>query len=256
MAYYFLKILLALSRPLTLVLILLLCSLSSLHRQRIQLGKRLLALAFAVLLFSSSPFSSKFFMHSLERQFKPIKVSESPKADAIVVLGGTVSNAQPQKAEPDEPYGARLTSAYRLFKETKAPFILVASGSTYLTPQGLLRHESSDMKDYLQGLSVPAEAIIEESKSRNTKENFIYSQQILKERQIKKIILVTSAYHMPRSMKWFSKAGIETSPFPTEFNGNEGLISFQDLIPSASSLNDFSTALKEYLGLLVFHLFN
>jgi uncharacterized SAM-binding protein YcdF (DUF218 family) len=256
MAYYFFKILLALSRPLNLVIILLLCSLISLHRQRIQLGRRLLVLALAVLLISSSPFISNISMNSLERQFKPNTVSGSPTVDVIVVLGGTVSTSLPPKSEPDEIYGARLTSAYRLFREKKAPLILVTSGSAYRTQEGLLRHESSDMKDYLQGLSVPAEAIIEESKSRNTKENFLYSQQILKKRQIKKIILVTSAYHMPRAMKWFSKAGIEITPFPTEFKSNEGLMSYQDIIPSQSAFNDFSTALKEYLGLLAFHVFN
>lgn len=256
MAYYFLKILLALSRPFNLVLILLICSLISLQRKKIQIGKLLLALAFWLLVGSSLPIASDFLVGSLEGQFKAIKTSEAPNVEAIVVLGGTVSTSLPPTIEPDEIHGSRLTSAYRLYQAKKAPLILVSSGSSYRPFRGPLRHESSDMKDYLQGLSVPSEAVVEESKSRNTQENFIYSEPILRERHIKRIILVTSAYHMPRAMKWFSKAEFEVIPFPTEFRVRILSFTLQDLIPSLSALNDFSTALKEYLGLLAFHILN
>jgi uncharacterized SAM-binding protein YcdF (DUF218 family) len=85
----------------------------------------------------------------------------------------------------------------------------------------------------------------------NTTENARYTRLILAKHHYSHPILVTSAFHMPRSVRQFNKAGITVTPYPTDYRTNEkqGFIA-ADLIPTADAFNNFSIALKEHLGLL------
>ena len=113
-------------------------------------------------------------------------------------------------------------------------------------------------------MDVPANAIWLEDKSQNTYENALFSAQILKSRGITRVILVTSAQHMPRSVALFEKQGIQVIPAPADFtitvdswqqlseNNLAGQII--DLLPNTSNLGLTSNALKEYLGWLAYRL--
>ena len=100
--------------------------------------------------------------------------------------------------------------------------------------------------------------------SRNTYENALYSRQFLQEKGINQIILVTSAFHMPRSVMLFEQQGFEVFPAPTDYGVTQDgwqrlwesnfvtqLINF---FPRASYLSSTTHSLKEYLGLLVYRL--
>ena len=69
-----------------------------------------------------------------------------------------------------------------------------------------------------------------------------------------KVILVTSAFHMPRAKKVFDAAGINILPFPVDFHKKERKVTFMDFIPSASSFSANSRFVKEIIGRTYYNL--
>lgn len=215
--------------------------------------------ALVILLVSGNSWVSDALLRSLEYQHLPPK--NLPDALAIVVLGGGLYQASyprqfPEVAEAgDRPiYGAQL------YGEGKAPYI-IATGGRIPWMGKVETSEATDMALLLQRLGVPAEAIIEEGKSLNTRENAVFTKEILDRRNINEIILVTSGYHMPRAKKVFEKLGIAVIPAPTDFlsspmgSNNFNLANvLLKLIPDAKSMALTTMALKEYLGLVIYQI--
>jgi uncharacterized SAM-binding protein YcdF (DUF218 family) len=226
-------------------------------RPRIAAGAILLALM--LLLGSSNAWVSDALTKSLERQHLAAQV---PIADAIVVLGGGIKSPHPPRPGPDvgEP-GDRIIYGAQLYTEGKAPW-LVLSGGRIVWRQGG-ESESADMATLAQRLGVPKSAILEDPTSLNTYENAVNVKQILDARKLKRVLLVTSAMHMPRSLLIFRKQGIDAVPAPTDFLvADEPLPSGREPVqaivlkslPDAAKLQQFSVALKEYIGLVVYRL--
>jgi len=123
---------------------------------------------------------------------------------------------------------------------------------------------AEEMGELLDLLGVPASAIWEQPRSQNTQEDAEYSAAMLKERGVQRVLLVTSAMHMPRSVALFRHLGIEVTPAPADFTvteiGWKNLFSLEpqaflvNLLPNASSLSLTTNVLKEYLGLFIYRL--
>jgi uncharacterized SAM-binding protein YcdF (DUF218 family) len=112
------------------------------------------------------------------------------------------------------------------------------------------------MAQLLQMIGVPEGAIITETKSSNTREHARNLYPLLLDRRFKRVLLVTSAMHMPRSIGVFRKLcpDIEFIPAPTDFRVTEGVPMpwYRDLItliPTAGNLVSFSNAAHEYVGM-------
>jgi uncharacterized SAM-binding protein YcdF (DUF218 family) len=208
-----------------------------------------------LLLFSSHPVS-QLLLRSLEDQYPQPPVESIPKADAIVVLGGGTSRgpASPGQAPELAQSTDRLFFAARLFCSEKAPLVLFSGGTfSFLgsRPQG---SEAKVAAQLLKEWAVPNEAILLEAQSRNTRENALFSRQILQSRGAPHILLVTSAFHMPRASAAFWKLGFQVIPVPADFQprDDEGLL--LSFLPDAQSLAKSELALKEWLGMLVYRL--
>jgi len=149
----------------------------------------------------------------LESSIKAVDPIIQP-ADAIVVLGGgTYFNAPEYGGIDTVGDGSllRLRYAARLQRETGKP-ILVTGGK----PLGNASSEAQQMKAVLEKeFNVPVQWA--EDASDNTLENARYSYQLLQKTGIKRIYLVTHAWHMPRSAMAFQAAGFEVIPAPTAF---------------------------------------
>jgi uncharacterized SAM-binding protein YcdF (DUF218 family) len=114
-------------------------------------------------------------------------------------------------------------------------------------------------------LGVPEEAIWPENASRNTYENGVFSRELLAEKGVEgPVLLVTSATHMPRSVRIFARQGIEVIPAPADYlvpdaewqyalNASPGVLLY-NMLPSAGALNMLELALKEYVGMVVYWL--
>ena len=154
-------------------------------------------------------------------------------------------------------YGAasdRFIQAVRLYKLGHIKKILITGGSGSIWRQQY--KEADFVKEQLQEMGVAATDVLSENQSRNTYENAINSKKLLDSLQIKgPYLLITSAMHMKRSQKVFTKAGLETVAYPCNFNAVNNPISFFDAVtPSYKSFENWDILLKEVLGLLVYKL--
>jgi uncharacterized SAM-binding protein YcdF (DUF218 family) len=217
----------------------------------------LIGIALVILLLSSNEIFSKWLVRSLEWQYLPN--GDIPQAEAIVVLGGgTRPRIAPRPWYEVNEAGDRILYGSWLYKQGKAPLIIVTGGRAEWLGEGG-NPESEDMAAIAEFLGVPSRAIIQESQSFNTRDNAVNTKQILAQRGINKILIVTSALHMPRSMEIFRKIGFESIAVPTDFlsvqnENSKGLAAVLDLLPTADALRNTTNAIKEYIGLLVYQL--
>jgi uncharacterized SAM-binding protein YcdF (DUF218 family) len=199
----------------------------------------------------SIPVASDRLRMSLEGQFVPQSVGTLPTAEAVVVLGGGINGAPGDWPYPDLGRASdRVWHAARIYHAGKAPRVILSGGS--LPWLGERPAEADAMGAYLRDLGVPTEAILREGRSRNTRENALYTAEILKAEGIDKILLVTSALHMPRALGAFRAVGVEANPAPTDFEVMPEPGHPIRWLPDAEALSDSTRALKEYLGLWVY----
>ena len=246
--------------PLGLISILLLVALVLLWRKP-RLAAIPIALSLAVLLVSSNAWVSTWLVRSLESQHLP--PSNPPVVDAIVVLGGCTKPQVPPRPWVDvSEEGDRVLHAANLYKAGKAPKIILSGGRVDWAGNNPVP-ESEDMATILKAMGVPESALIQEPTSRNTRENAVNVKQIMDAQNIRRILLVTSALHMPRSLRIFQKLGIDAIAAPTDY-----LVSEQDeieltntpqattlsLLPEAERLRHTTRALKEYVGIGIYGL--
>jgi uncharacterized SAM-binding protein YcdF (DUF218 family) len=228
--------------------------------KRPRLAATVIVLALGVLLLPSSGWISGQMVRSLEWQ--NISNGELPKADAIVVLGGAVRpQVYPRPWIDVTEAGDRPIYAAQLYLQKKAPLVILSGGR--IEWQGGGPPESGDMAKLVEAMGVPASAIVQDPTSLNTYENAVNVKKIMQQRGIKRVLLITSAVHMPRSLAIFRKQGIDVIPAPTDFQiSAQEVQEAQDrpeaillnLLPNTENLNQFTRALKEYFGLGIYSL--
>ncbi len=217
--------------------------------------------ALIILLLASNGWVEKLAIKSLE--WEHIPQTELPTAEAIVILGGAVrATVSPRPFVEVNEAGDRVIYGAKLYRDGKAPLI-IASGGRINWRGGGDQAESTDMATLLEFFGVPKTAILEDKTSLNTRENAVNVQKILQERQIKQVLLVTSAMHMKRSILIFRHLGMDVIPAPTDFllverDLGEPVSSWESIIlnilPDSDRLQDFTRVLKEYVGIFIYWL--
>jgi len=240
---------------------------------------RTILLLLVLLLYASSiePVS-RLLMTPLER-VHPFRTPESfisdtsaaDPAEVIIVLGGgitagpatTENSLRPAEGKPSDNASAeaapavrlpspetlsRLIHGYRIHLSTGLP-LLVSGGSPHAESPGTEGpSEASVMRDYLLSLGVMDKQVRTEETSRNTAEN---AGNIASLETYEKIILVTSAYHMPRSLWLFEQAGFSVSPAPSNFTNSGENLTIWSFLPSMQGFSTTYRALHEYGGILL-----
>ena len=233
--------------PLGLAIVLLLLSrlFSWLGRRRA--ASLLVICAVALLWLCSMPRFSDWAMSTLEREWPPVPAARAPRADAIVLLGGMTRGLVPGVDLPDLSGSAdRLFHAAELYRAGKAPMLLLTGGNAPgYEPEAL------SMKRVLLVMGIPGDVLLLEDRSRNTRQNARFSAAVLHDRQVHRILLVTSAYHMRRAKLEFERQGFEVLPAATDYQVVETPRTLLDWLPAVGALNQTTLAMKEYLGLMV-----
>ncbi len=174
------------------------------------------------------------------------------KYAAIILLGGATAPANPPKRPyPDLGSAAdRMWHAARLYREGLAPKIIITGGrSPGLETRNDIQTEAQAMRMLLIDFGVPESAMILEEGARNTRENASKTKALIGEQRA---ALVTSAFHMPRSIATFEKEGLRVDAFPTDFNVDPDVSAFwARLLPDSDSLGASEAAIKEYIALLI-----
>jgi uncharacterized SAM-binding protein YcdF (DUF218 family) len=239
--------------PLGLVVILLICALVLYRRPR--LCRTILAFSIVVLWAFSAPIVSQSLLRGLENQVPGYTLENAPHEPAIVVLGGFMQVPSVIHKQGDFSDAVdRLLHGFRLYRAGKAPLILVSGGPVPMFGSGT-ETEAEAARSVLEEWGVPESAILVETRSKNTAENGTFSRDLLAARGIHRVLLVTSAFHMPRAVAAFRKAGLEVSPSPTDYQTGwpEPDLLFRYL-PDTRALRYSADALREYVGLFIYRL--
>ena len=227
------------------VAVLLLLSLRWAARRQWEPGLASLALAVALYAFSIAPVADRL-LDGLEARHP---IPAAPGGDSIVLLGGGVNGRVADLTGagfPLEGMLPRIVTAVRLHRRLGVP-VVVSGGKVF----DHLDAEAPVVARILSDLGVPREKILEEGKSRNTVENARRTKEFLDSKGLRRPLLVTSAYHMPRAMTAFEKAGIPATPVPAGFRTWKGRrYHWVHWLPSARALLETTNALREYLGLI------
>ncbi|CAA0090350.1 Uncharacterised protein [Halioglobus japonicus] len=207
-----------------------------------------LVLAFGWLYLCSTSLFASFITGTLEREFVPRDMAVIAPADAIVLLGGAMRGDTHIGALPDlNQHADRLVYAVALFKAGKAPLIVLTGGGVVGA-----RTEAEQMKDLLEVMGVPGQYVLLENASRNTHDNAVHTAQLLKAQGMERILLVTSAYHMRRSLALFEAQGLDVVPAPTDYQRLAMPQILPNWLPTVSNLHQSTDALHEIVGYWVY----
>ncbi len=225
-------------------------------RKRPRLARGAILLSMLILWLSSTSLLSRSLVGSLERQHLP---QDLPQADAIVLLGGATRSANAPRPWVDlSEEGDRVVHTARLYRQGKAAKVILSGGRVKWNGAG--QPESQDMAELLEFFGVPMAAMLQDPTSLNTYQNAVNVKAILVQQQLRRVLLVTSAMHMPRSLLIFRKLGIEAIPAPTDFwvadadNAMTAEGRLLSLLPDGENLRMTNRALKEYIGLWIYRL--
>jgi len=166
---------------------------------------------------------------------------------AIVLLGGGINEKAPE-------YGGRdMLSRYAMMRTIYAADLSRQTGLDVYTTGGVVLSETSEpegllMQRMLIRLGLPDSMIYTETKANNTWENAANLQSILKSRGINHIVLVTTAWHMPRSLWSFEQQGFEVIAAPCDYVVEREPYDIRSWLPRWNVMADSADGLHEYLG--------
>lgn len=217
------------------------------------LGRRILVAAIVLLAICGySPFGN-LVLYPLEQRFPPWDTTEGAP-DGIIVLGGPV--------DPD------LSAFYhRPVVTSSADRMIAAAALAYRYPNarlvytgGSARLISNDEKeadyasDVFESLGIAKSRLIMERLARNTAENAAFTKALVKPKAGERWLLVTSAFHMPRAVGLFRKAGFAVEAYPVDWRigGRDDLFSFTNV--AGEGLGRTDTAVREWIGLVAYRL--
>ena len=219
-------------------------------KRRYQLGRWALFLGVCILVLLSTKPMSEWLVYSLECQHQMPSDEVLSALDIVVILGGGM---YPQKglrmwSELSGPAYSRLCNGVRIFKQSSAGTLALSGGG----PKDGIESEAEVMKALAMELGVPESRMITETESRNTMENAAKLAKLLSSTQARRIGLVTSALHMPRSVKVFREKFPNDTivPVPVNYLYSLDWSNPRCYIPSADTLANSHYALHEWIGMV------
>ncbi|MBV9564155.1 MAG: YdcF family protein [Bradyrhizobium sp.] len=216
-----------------------------------RLGRRLLVSSVLLLAFCGFLPLGNLLFYPLEARFPPWNAAHGAP-DGIIVLGGAIdADLSAAHGVPVTKLAAdRMIAAAALARQYPNARIVFTGGSANLM--------SNDAKeaDYagaiFTGLGIDKSRLIMERLSRNTYENVSFTKALVDPKPGERWLLVTSAYHMPRSVGLFRKAGFAVEPYPVDWRVGRGADVFAFTNLALEGLGRTDAATREWIGLLAY----
>jgi uncharacterized SAM-binding protein YcdF (DUF218 family) len=251
---YLSKILPFFVMPLGVFFMLALLALLFIRKKRRRYAAVTLIAAVSVMWVSSTPIAAKWLYGRIESIHPPVPLVGVPESDCIILLGGVVQPPEPPRVDMEFNNSIdRVHKAAELFAAGKAPYLIVTGGNQPWSRSS--RSEAELIRELLVDWGVPEEAIRLEASSRNTRENAMYTRNVVDSIHCEEALLVTSAAHMPRSLAAFSAAGISVIPVSTDVRvAHTNKLTLMDFLPSAHALEMSSRAIRELVGQWVYEM--
>ena len=211
-----------------------------------------IVLALGLLLISSLPLTANLIWKNLEADhpYQPIESVEP--ADAVVVLSGirggfirTENRIIPQWGEATD----RFFAGVDLWRAEKAPLIVFTQAKM---PWSELPPEGEQLAKRAIAMGIPESRILLTGTVTNTADEAREVRALMDFSGMRRVILITSSFHMPRAETLFRRAGVEVVPYPTDFRSTGVGADWRIFIPSAGGLNKSSEGIREYIGRLYY----
>ena len=214
-------------------------------------GRRLVVTALVLLAIAGFSPLGNLLLNPLEQRFPPW-VSAPSAPDGIIVLGGSIDpdlsiahDTTVVRSAPD-----RITAAAGLAHRYPNARIVFTGGSSNLISNDA--KEADFAAALFESLGVSASRLTMERSSRNTQENAEFTRALAAPMAGQRWLLVTSAFHMPRSVGLFRKAGFAVEPYPVDWRvgGRDNLFSFSN--QATDGLGRTDQAVREWVGLVAY----
>lgn len=216
-----------------------------------RIGRNLIGLVVLIFLaFGVFPFGRDALV-ILENKYPPLTALPA-QVDGIILLGGAIETSlpAPHGLPQTNDHADRILEFARLANQFPDARLIFTGGSADITQTGA--KESDLFPPLLSLLGIAPERMTYENKSRNTYENAIFSKYLATPKPKENWLLVTSAFHMPRSVAIFESAGWPVIPAPADYKTDGKLRILPNGLNVAGNLSDFSTALRELIGMAAY----
>lgn len=240
-------------QPLSLVFLLGLLALLLIGFRRLRLAAASLGFALLILFLTLYTTLGSLLLQTLEARF-PRAENDPSEVSCMIVLGGAFeTEVTTTRGGIDLNQAAdRFVEALRLAMRHPQAKILVSGGDGSLS--GVLEGDAAASIRFFEAFDIPRDRLIAEIASRNTDENARNSRDLLASNGLGRCLLLTSAFHMPRSVGLFRKAGVEVTPWPVDYRTAGNMLFALDFTQPTLNSQQMSTALREWVGLLAYRL--
>jgi uncharacterized SAM-binding protein YcdF (DUF218 family) len=215
------------------------------------LGRRLVIGVVLLLVICGLSPLGKILLYPLEHRFPQWDAARGTP-DGIIVLGGSIEadlsvahNTPVVRSAPD-----RIIAAAALAKRYPNARVVFSGGSSKLISNDA--READFAGALFESLGVDKSRMTMERRSRNTQENAEFSKALVAPKDGERWLLVTSAFHMPRSMGLFRKAGFAVEAYPVDWlvGGPDDLTTFSNIVIEGLARTDL--AIREWVGLIAY----
>ncbi|MCM2473573.1 YdcF family protein [Rhizobium sp. CG5] len=217
------------------------------------LGWRRIGLVFsslgaAVLFVTLFTTAGSFFLQVLEERF-PRPQADPSSVSCLIVLGGAFETEVTTARGGIElnQSADRFVEALRLARAFPDAQILVSGGDGSLS--GTYEGDAAASQRFFSTFGIPVERLVRETTSRTTFENVQNSKSLLESAGLDNCLLITSAFHMPRSVGLMRKAGIAVVPWPTDYRTSGEVRLGLDFTQPTLNAQQTATAVREWIGL-------
>lgn len=172
--------------------------------------------------------------------------------DAVILLGGIVDEEVTSRTG-GPAYNEnvdRLIVTHRLLRDGKAKFAIVSGAA--MDPKLEEFGEARVLIRQLRDWGIDEDRLIVEDHARNTRENAVYSERIVREHGFARTLVVTSAFHVPRARECFEAVGLPVDILPVDYRAHESRWSVSDLFPRAGNLSGVTSSLREIFGRFIY----
>jgi len=194
-----------------------------------------------------------YLLQGLENRF-PKPAQDPDSLQCMIVLGGAFENEVNTARHGIEFNAAadRFIETLRLAQKFPQSRILISGGDGSIS--GHYEGDAAASARFFPLFGVARERLVEETTSRTTFENATNTKDLLAKNDLSNCLLITSGYHMPRSVGIFRKLGIGVVPWPTDFR-TDGEVQFGlDFTQPSLNAQNTATAVREWFGLVGYYL--
>ena len=202
-------------------------------------------IALILLIILSLPIVSRQLIKLLEQNYRPTTPNETARADTVIVLSGMVTLIEKNDGIHYEFSEAvdRIFAGINLLKIGKAQKIILTRGKL---PWSVGEPEGEFLAEFIQSQGINPNRILLSEIVQNTNDEAKAISRMLPKNS--EVILVTSAFHMPRAVKVFQNQNLKVIPYAVDFRSSVKEINIIDFLPQASAFKDSNFYFREIIG--------